>query len=286
MTIDILSSRTISALPVSVGTSLALESIFNPQLPSIDESRVIPQQVNITDYQDFWFNLSTLYRNLFHSITRENAERAFPSDWAEVLVQEIDFISDLVMTESNKRTRAYFYICEYTDLKSTDIIKLRTNITEGQKLYKSIHDESISKVLFNFKDRRNDDFFIFKSEIKPKINSNALILSHMTVDLLSYKNFKKLDLIESHTGILKTKHQWNSKYHNGKELSMMPFLEGLLKIFGDSQTYKPADIRLRRALIKLAEDKRWTPVTTTAKIKMDLDSLPERYYAELVKSLL
>lgn len=286
MSTDILAARTISALPVSVGTSLALESIFKPQLPPIDEDRIIPQQVNLTDYQGFWFNLSTLYRNLFSSVTKEDAVRASPGDWVEALIQEIDFISELVATESTNRTRAYFYICEYTGLRSNNFVQLRADTTESQKVFRAIHNQSIGATLKHFKERKNEDFFIFDHDVKPKTAHSAMIMTHVCQDLLSYKNFRRLDLIESHTGILKSKHQWNSKYHNGKELSMMPFMEGLLKVFGDSQTYKPMDVRLRKAIIELAIEKRWTPVTTEAKIKMDLDSLPNRYYADVVKSLL
>lgn len=282
---DILSSRTISALPLSVGTSLALESVFNPQLAPIDESRIIPQKVNIVDYQEFWFNLSTLFRNLFSSITKEDTLRVSPGDWVEVLMQEIEFIEELVTKESNSRTRAYFYICEYKGLDkiSGQHALLRQENTDSQKVYRTIHNETIQKCLKILKEK--DNIFIFDHELKPKTRHDALILTHICHDLLSEKNFRLLELIESHTGVLKKKHSWNSKYHGGKELAMMPFNRALLKVFGDSQTYKPMDIRLRKAIIDLAVSKHWTPVTTESKIKYDLADLANRYYSEIVLSL-
>lgn len=282
---DILSSRTISALPLSVGTSLALESVFSPRLAPIDENRIIPQKVNITDYQDFWFNLSTLFRNLFSSITKEDILRVSPGEWVEVLMQEIEFIEDLVTSESTSRTRAYFYICEYKGLEKYlgEFASLRVESTESQRIYRAFHNETIQACIKRLTGK--DNIFIFDHELKPKVSHNALIMTHICHDLLSYKNFRVLDLIESHTGVLKKKHTWNSKYHGGKELSMMPFNIGLLKIFGDSQTYKPMDIRFRKAIIDLAVSKQWTPVTTVSKIKYDIGSLPNAYYVQVALSL-
>ena len=165
----------------------------------------------------------------------------------------------------------------------SDIEHLRTDNTIAQKAYTSLELDTITIVLNKHKDREN--FLKFSSVLKPKTRVSAIIMTHMAYDLLSYSNFTKLDLLESHTGVLKPKHMWYTKYQSGKELTMMPFYKPLLKIFGDSQTYKPMDIRLRRSIIELAIEKHWTPVTTIAKVKSDLMDLKQAYYQEVVRSL-
>jgi hypothetical protein len=55
---DSLSTRTISAFPLSISTSLALESIFTPKLPPYDPNRIIPEHINLIDYQEIWINFS------------------------------------------------------------------------------------------------------------------------------------------------------------------------------------------------------------------------------------
>jgi len=46
-----LASRTVSAFPISIGTSLAFESVFFPRQPSYDPERQIPNRVEVTQYQ-------------------------------------------------------------------------------------------------------------------------------------------------------------------------------------------------------------------------------------------
>lgn len=280
-------SRTISGFPVSVGTALAFESLFTPQLQPIDSDRIIPQKVNITDYQTFWINLRTLFRNLFGSVMKEESSKILPHDWAEVMTQEIEFIQELISLESLSQTRVFFYFCTHNDLilsdNKFDIEQLRKDNTISQKAYTSLELDTIAIVLSKFKDR--DNFLKFSSALKPKTRVSAIIMTHVAYDLLSYGNFTKLDLLESHTGVLKPKHMWYTKYQSGKELTMMPFYKPLLKIFGDSQTYKPMDIRLRRTIIELATEKHWTPVTTIAKVKSDLMDLKQSYYQEVVRNL-
>lgn len=280
-------TRAVSGFPVSVGTSLALESLFEPQLQPIDLDRKIPQKVIITDYQGLWVNLSTLFRNLFSSVMKEESAKILPHDWAEAAIQEIEFIQELIKAESLSQTRTFFYYCRYSDLtkvfNTTGHESLRQDNTLAQQQFTEIQNTVIDIVLKHFKEY--DNFHVFNSTIKPKTKHKALIITHTAYDLLSYTNFSQLDLLESHTGVLKHRHMWYTKYYNGKELTMMPFYKGLLKIFGDSQTYRPMDIRLRRAVLEIATEKQWTPVTTLAKVKYDLSEMKQLYYTAVVKAL-
>ena len=99
-----------------------------------------------------------------------------------------------------------------------------------------------------------------------------MILTHYPADLLPYKDFKKLDLLESHTGKLKTYINWYSKYYpiSGKDMSILPFTKKLLFIFGDKYQIAPTPIKLRTSIYEVASNSNWSPLTTEKKINLDL----------------
>lgn len=113
--------------------------------------------------------------------------------------------------------------------------------------------------------------------------STALIITHIPYDLLNYKHFKRLILIESMTGKIKYRDQWGSKYHpiGNKSLEQLPFTEKLLWIFGDKDgIIKPINIKgtkaglgFRQVVYDIAQKSKWRPTTTIDKIKFDLQRL-------------
>ncbi len=279
-----ISSRTISAFPISVGTSLALESAFLSETPSIDPDREIPQKVNLADYNEFWINISTLFRNLFGSLTKEGSKRVLPRELAQGLIEEIEFIQNIVSTETLNRTKTFFYICQFTNIVSLyPHAYLRQDNTDLQKTYRALHNNTIQEVLKYF--GKQDFLKIFNSEIKSTNHAKALFITHIAHDLLSYTNFNEIHLLESHTGVLKKRHQWNTKYTDGKTLSMMPFNKGLLQIFGDSETFRPFPIKVRQTVIELATINKWTPATTKDKILSNIEKLPDKFTVSVLKDV-
>lgn len=285
MITGILASRTVSAFPLSVGTSLALESIFESSSPSIDPERVIPQKVNILEYTEFWLNLSTLVRNIIGSLSREDSARVFPGELAEVLDGEVEMIQFLTSQQSFNRTTPIFYVSNYQDMQSSyPHATIRMDRTDNQKQYRSLHNQTIEKFLQ--KNQGSTTIRVFKRDLTTENKPKALIMTHMAYDLVSHKAFSHLDLIESHTGILKSKALWYTKYQDGKNLPMMPFDVGLLQVFGDKETFAIKDIKLKKAIIELAIECQWTAVTTRSKILFDLDRLKNPFHAQLVKEMI
>lgn len=282
---EVLASRVVSAFPLSVATSLALESIFEAPGPSIDPERVIPQKVNIFDYNEFWLNLSTLTRNILGSLPREDSSRVFPGELADVLDGEVEMIQFITSQQSYNKTTPIFYVSNYQDMQTSyPHSVLRMDRTDNQKQYRSLHNKTIE--LFLKKNEGSDAIKIFKRNLTPSNRPTALIMTHMAYDLVSYKAFSKLDLIESHTGILKSKALWYTKYQDGKNLPVMPFEVGLMQVFGDKETFAIKDIKLKKAMIELAQQNQWTAVTSREKIFFDLDKLKNPYHAEIVKSMM
>ena len=64
----ILEQRTQSGFPLSIGTALALESVFSPVQPVYDETRVVPEKIKESDYNLYLINAATLVRNVLGAV--------------------------------------------------------------------------------------------------------------------------------------------------------------------------------------------------------------------------
>lgn len=287
MITSILSSRTMSAFYLSIGTSLSFESLFKGTREPYDLERVIPNQVDITHYDQMWINLFTLFRNIVGSVPSVEVSRLMPDDIAYVLSEEVETIQELLKTNSAGRVSPVFYTSSYADLNRLyKHAKLRSDNTEKQKQMTDLMGQSLS--IFYKSHQLSDTHRHFKTHIKDNGNTRkkALLLSHYAFDLLSYKGFDQLDLLESHTGILKERAKWHTKYTDGKNLNRLPFNECFLQVFGDSQTFYPMDKKLREDILGIAETSNWNPLTTNERIRFTLDNLKNPYFKSILKEML
>lgn len=279
-----LSSRTIGAYPLSIGSSLAFESIATGPLPPYDPSRVAPEQVNIDKYQCLFVNLVTLYRNIVGALDKGDAVVAHPEELCEVLEHEVSVIAQLIREISYGKCWLQFYSCTYNSQykkQNHNAIQLRQDKTELQKLATGKLKSTMS-VFY----KKNDTKLYpqYDDTLDLRSTANTLVLTHFPYDLLSYKKAKRLDLLETHTGKLKPRQLWYTKYHKvpGQDLATLPFTEKLLKIFGDGPMFVPLDIRYRKMILDISIQCRWTPLTTESKVRADLDRhLKDRYLYEL-----
>jgi hypothetical protein len=98
----------------------------------------------------------------------------------------------------------------------------------------------------------------------------------------------KLDLLESHTGKLKPRYEWGSKFYplGDRDMSHLPFIEKLLLIFGDKVLIQPALTKIRQQVYDVSIKRGWTSMTTKAKVVMDLSTdIPEPMIARMLAQL-
>lgn len=233
-------NRAFSGFPVSIATGMALETLFEPVQPVYDDSREVPKKVNLKDYNNYIFNVSTLLRNLLNSLPSSEILLIPKKDILDTLLDEITFISELFQMEN---LNINFYINNYQYVKDTYD---KENILRKPTTDKQLIIENIMKYCLDFISK-HDDVTLFTKSIKYKNTDQALLLSHIAWDLLSYDNFIKLDLLESHTGVIKSRKLWNSKYYPlpDHDMSFLPFMEYLLVKFGCSNMFKPAPLKER-----------------------------------------
>lgn len=257
-----------SRLPVSIGTSLALESIFMGSNPPYDPERVIPQKIQLSDYKTMWFNVETLIRNIATSVERSVYFECAIGHVLDILKEEIDIIRSVFAVEGHGICKPEFYVCSYRSFRSEykGRVEFRESSTDIQKSFDLKATKVMERLIHQDHDVRNLD-----STIKPRKpdENSSLILTHYAYDLTNYDHFHKLDLLESHTGVLKSKASWNTKYASyGKEsLTHLPFLRNLLMVFGDKNQIHPQKHNVRKTVLDISIKNKWTPYTTLDKVR-------------------
>jgi len=155
--------------------------------------------------------------------------------------------------------------------------------TPLQKTFRHLMDNVIDEVLRRPIGRYVD--FDKGSQLKGE-PVKALIMTHYSIDLLSRTEFTQLRLIESYSGAIKSKSQWNTKLTDGKLYPRIPFNAFTIQVFGDRNILfmrypKP----VREAVLELSERFKWTTMTTMDKIRLNLNWMNDRYTAEMLKRL-
>lgn len=285
---NILSQRVTSAFPLSIGTSYAFESLFESKDPTYDETRVKPNKVDINQYSEFWINIYTLIRNAHNALKSDLQAHITLKGMFDTIKSEIDFIVSLLKKEGNDVVKPVFYVCSYSDLTNKNknpYSLLRTDNTDKQLVFKTLVNDTINELIAHYKNK--DTIKIFNSSLNPETRQKTLILTHVAQDLTSYRRFAKLDLLESHTGVLKDKYLFYTKYTKGKDLQQIPFLEGFLKIFGDNEHHKSYPPKDLDKIIQIAKQKNWSQATSRDKVLFDIDLyLKDPYLKEVIKSVM
>lgn len=261
-----LSSREVGEYLLSIPTSLAIQSMAgtHPEQPT--------HSARFDQFDEFWVNLRTLYRNLIGSVHREQIRLLTPGGVAQALLDELRMLRGIVYDLSRGRVQLVTYVSNYEDLGTHyPHALLKQDSTPKQIEHAAFRDEALG-ILISAMEREGDiELHVFTRMIKPPRSGKTLIMTHYAFDLLSYRNFRELTLLESHTGNVKERTQWYTKYSGGNRMTPMPWDEGLLQIFGDSETFRPMANKLRSAVIEMAERCSWSALTTQAKIKFNIE---------------
>jgi hypothetical protein len=272
-----IAERAVGQFPLSVATSLAIESACGIH-PEIQVARA-----PILKYPTMWVNARTLFRNFMGSLPKDAARGIVSEDIAEVVAEEMDQIESIIRDYSNGRTQLVFYYSNYANMeRKYKHAVLRMDNTPKQKEYTAIHNNAMEMLIKHLGKR----LLVFELKLRPETRPQTLLLTHYAYDLVSNPAFASLALLESHTGAIKERAQWYTKYYQGKELPMIPFREDFLQVFGDNEHFRPMDIRLRRELIDVATKYKWSAVTTKDKILYGINQMQNPYARDLLKDIL
>lgn len=272
-----ISARAVGQYQLSIATSLAIESLMGIH-PEIQVSTP-----PVEEYTELWVNLRTLFRNFMGALHKDAYTQVHPVEIGEALIYECDAIKNIVEGGSRNKTRVVFYMSKYKDFAiKYPHAELRSDTKPRQIDYTNLQDKSLQVVIAS----NPEGFLVFDRKLKTTVQRNTAIITHIAYDLLSRYQFHSLTLLESHTGAFKTPDMWYTKYYNGKEIPFIPFREPLLQVFGDSEHFRPLGIRLKRDVVELAKEFRWSSVTSIDRIKSNVETMRNPESKEIMQRIL
>ena len=277
----ILAQRVIGAYPLSIATSLMVESLagVHPDLP-------IPPHPPIQDYQAIWVNLRTLFRNLYNAVERTEQEGLHPTFLAEAIFAEMEVLVDAIHSLQSA-VKVFFYVNNYPELvRRYPHAQFRTDNTPLQKHYAAMMVSTLELVMAQAKKVMRAPPFFFKGDLQSQQPMRSLLVTHYAWDLTSAKALGDADLIESHTGRIKPPSQWYTKYFNGKDYPMIPFRRCFLPIFGDDTLFRAFPKPAREAIVSVAVKYDWSNVTSVDRIRLGLDQLDDKFLKAVITSML
>jgi hypothetical protein len=260
---------------LSISTGLAIETLVN--IPRLDPARIVPSMpYPLEQYDVFYVNILTLIRNAISAHSADELIIASGRDIAYFCISELNILASTIpipmIPYMSRYTRLGTpslkpYLREHTTPRQHKIDNLTTTAAQAM----TINDNSIKQYSWNI----------------PGTQNNAIVLSHIILDLYSYKGFNVFTLLESNTGVLKSPSLYGSKYYNIDD-ETVPYIPFNLKsglVLGDSTVFKPMPLKVRRQYLAAAIDKRWSGVTPPAKVLHDLSDakydLAKFFYSQL-----
>ena len=278
--------RSIGGTGLSVGTHLAMESLFSDLQP-YDPEREKPPYVDLNLYSCYYINLYTLARNLLNSfqIFVDKKKILGNKEFPELLANEIYNIREM-FNSIGSGMKVIVYKCDYSKA-----IKSYNNGKGEPEIVPWLDYLTLNNVLDNLlKKHEALKKMVVKSDYRlpkpPKgiIGNNYLVTSSIAFDLLNKGN---ITLLETHTGKTKTKDQFYTKFHKLGEnsLASIPFGQETLFIMGDRLLVKPLIISARRKLLELANSRQWTYKTSINSIRSEIvrDTIISQYIHNLSK---
>lgn len=253
---QLLADRVKSGFPVSIGTGMALETLFTPIMEVYDDTREVKNLADLSTYNLYVFNVATILRNIISTLKFDELLTVPKKDIYETLLEEVEFLTHFF--ESNN-VPIKFYLNTYTYVKQTYEAQgtLRKSTTDKQIFTDDIHKYCLDMI------RKQDEVTVFHKDLHYGREVSALLFTHVPFDLIGYNNFRRLDLLESHTGLIKSRKEWNTKYFKlpgDRDMSFLPFFEYLLVKFGDHVMFSPAPLKERLEIYEAMKKKKVHPL--------------------------
>ncbi|TXI13803.1 MAG: hypothetical protein E6Q68_00900 [Polynucleobacter sp.] len=272
------SSRTTGHFPVSIATSLAFEvAMGTGTAPEGAETT----EMRLDKYTEIWINLRTVFRNLYNSVSTEVKRSAVADEIVDALITEVESIRKIVAEIPNP-PKCVFYLCNYKDLGSRFLgAKPREDKTLNQQQYTELSRKSFH--LYLKEHGNSSDHLLFPNGPRPDTRKGKFVmLTNYTYDLLSWKSFEDLTLLESHTGALKDKSQWYTKLYNGKEYPNLPLHPIVYGVFGDDTLLSPMNASIKNTLLEIAKADKWTPLSSNDLVRHSVSKMKDKYSSQIL----
>lgn len=247
---------------VSIGTAFALESFAKiEKMP-----------------MDYWyFNIKTIIRNFYGSFKTGTIKKYSNSELHILFKQEIEEIISLVES-INKKIKLIFYYTNATSLQKLFKHAKLVDPKESKPEYREIEQLLFSLIV---DDNYNEDVLhIEKYDLLIKGNHRkAYITTSYPLDLLSFRNFLKLELLESHTGKIKTRSEWITKLGSSQNMDKyrnLPFNILIIQLIGDRNVwFHFKSHQYINLILELSTRNKWHSLTTMERVKYDINKIKD-----------
>ncbi len=266
---------------VSIGTSLAFETLFG-----INDNIAPTEPLPFKQYTYVLINLRTLIRNMYGAVQKELKAEWSAQKYYDKVKKELEMIPLILDDQSQGQLSAVYYLPSYRSVEKTypnAILKSMSKKAYGRQHYEAIEQYCVAQL--NAAALRGEQTIAMVDTSLPPMDQKSVIMTHLPIDLLSYSKTDLVDLIETHTGVIKPRRLWFTKL-NGKGLDRIPFTEWSLQWFGDGKTFSGMPPKYRAAVLEFAEKNHWNQTTTDRLIKAQMNRFPDKEIrAELLKFL-
>lgn len=232
-------------------------------------------------------NLRTLFRNLHGCVASEHRDVLSAVDYFRTMITEMRAIIDLIKELTRGVGEVLFYVPTYMDLSKTfPKAKLRAANTDKQKAYQMLN-AAVLKPFIEGGDKLKSETGLEVTKTKigpPKLTKPMMLISHHAVELLYCPS--DTILLESHTGVQKTRVKWHTKLSGGNDLLRIPFNRLTLQVFGDSTDFASLGSKVKSLLLEVAEERQWGPHTTDDRVAWSVRQLKDHYASDVFLELL
>lgn len=279
---EVIDSREKGNVPMSIGTSFAIEGFCG-------FGEHIQRNPPCDKCSELWVNIRTIYRNIGISFDNQSRNQMMSGHLAEAMMEDMAILTSTVELKTQGKVKVVFYYCEHKGLKSEFPLAMLKQLKTDRQLFEKGLEEETFKIFFKEIERVKPDWLTLeKYNVKITDKSgNVAILTHQPIDLLWRKQFNKLFLLESHTGLLKDSSEWHTKLTGGKKYNRIPFNRLTIQLLGDQSNYFASmKSSFKKIIFDLSEKDNWTPVTSYDKIRNSLKKIPDpmtrQYFLDLL----
>lgn len=263
----IIEKREKGEAPISIGTSLAIESLCGfGEFPNANPP--------VYQYEQIWINLRTLFRNCLGAVPTADQVDLKSTDVGNGVLEDMGILKSTLELKSTGKIEIIFYYCTYDSFQKEFPKGKWKELRTSKQQYEHSLEEGTLKYLLGDTDML-EMFDVREFNTIPNDKGlKAVMLTNYPSDLLSYRNFVKLILLESHTGALKPRSEWFSKLTGGKNFTRIPFNRLTLQVFGDNNLlFSSMSLGIKNRIHEISEKDNWTPVTTYDKIRNSINKI-------------
>lgn len=285
---NVLNDKEQGKIPISIGTSLALEGLFGTH----DEFKGSAKDWPILSCECLSINLRTMVRNLLGALNKEIRYKCHIDEYTATIFEEMNVIRSAVEMKAVKAVKIQFYVSLYKNLEGYfKYCRFKQMTTPNQQLHAQTEERICQAVIAKINEYNSSSALVLNHlevfDLYPVLpDKKVYLISHIPLDLLLCQGYRDLLLLESHTGAVKSKAMWYTKLKGGSKLYMIPFDKAMVQMFGDSgDVISPIDHRFKAVTLKIAEQYKWNALTTKDRILATVGMAHEPILLDAIKRM-